>query len=277
MNARKYWILTTLLVTVFTASSATKIFALELEPKYWGEEVEKDKLEITLATKVVSKYIWRGFDKFDDYGAVQPSINLDWFGTNLSTMVWASTPLSKGFVNDEEMDYIVAYKGSFFQDTSYATNYSVNWIYYDFPNTFSRHKDLQEGGVGFSWPGSFVLGRYSLIPSYYVAKLWPAKSNSVNSREGGWIHILALGYDVPVFGVMVEEQLIHLSSEIVYNDAMGPGNVDRNWSHIVLGISTTMKDEGVTVTTGLNYQISIENTVNDEDELWGGLSISYKF
>jgi len=277
MNAKKYRILTILLAGIFTAGLGTEVSGQQWEQKYWGQEAQRDKLEATFTTKVVSKYIWRGFDKFDDRGAVQPSINLDWFDSGFSTRVWGSIPLSDGFVNDEEIDYVVAYSGSFWDDTLYATDYSVNWIHYDFPNTFSRHKDVQEGGVGFSWPGSFVLGEYPLVPSYYVGKLWPARSNAVNRREGGWIHILGLGYDFPVFGVMVEQQQVHLSSEIVYNDGMGQGNVDQDWSHVVLGIATSMDRGGAIVKLELNYQISIEETVNDEDELWCGLSISYNF
>jgi len=244
-----------------------------------GQETKKDKLGINLNTRIMSKHIWRGFDRFDDKGAVQPSINLDWFGTGFSSTVWSCWALSSGSENQEEIDYVVAYSGSCLQDTPYATNYSVNWIYYDYPNTASEAADAQEIGVGFSWLRLIPLGNSALVPSYYVGKVWPARSDAINRECGGWVHILGLSYDLSVPGFLPgkSEQVIHLSTEMVYNDGMGGGSVDHDWSHVLLGISTGIAIGDVTIRPELNYQISMDDSVNDENELWCGLSISYRF
>ena len=244
-----------------------------------GPGVGKDDIGINLNTRFVSKHIWRGFDQFDDKGAVQPSINLDWFGTGFSTTVWSCWELSSGSENQEEMDYVAAYSSSFLQDAPLRTNYSVNWIYYDYPNTYSKHKDAQEIGVSLSWPNLIAIGDRPLVPSYYVGRLWPSKSGGDNRSAAGWIHIFGLGYDLPVpnFPAEDQEQVIHLAAEIVYNDGMGGGSIDHDWSHAVLSISTDIEIGNLTLRPDLNYQVSMDDSVNDEDELWCGLSIPYKF
>ena len=177
------------------------------------------------------------------------------------------------------MDYIQAYNNSFLKDTPLATNYSLNWIYYDYPNTYSKHKDAQEIGVGFSWPNLVSVGDSALVLSYYVGGLWPAKSGGANRTAAGWVHIFGLSYDLPVANLLTEgqEQIIHLSAEQVYNDGMGGASIDHDWSHAVFSISTCIPVGAVTLRPDLNYQISMDDSVNENNELWCGLSLSYSF
>lgn len=53
--------------------------------------------------------------------------------------------------------------------------------------------------------------------------------------------------------------------------------VENAWSDAVLGIGTTLRDGPLTIKPEFKYQISLEDTVNDEDEFWGGMIVSYKF
>jgi hypothetical protein len=240
---------------------------------------QQAKVAVNFNTRFASKHIWRGLDRFDDHGAVQPSINLDWFGTGFSTTVWSCWSLSSGSEKQEEIDYVVAYSNSFLTDTPYATNYSVNCIYYDYPHTNSRDSDAQEIGGSFSWPNLVTIGGRALVPSYYVGRLWPAKGGGLNRTAAGWIHILSLGYDLPVANLLAEgkDQVIHLSAEMAYNDGMGGAPIDHDWSHAVLRICTGIPVGDVTISPDLNYQISMDDSVNEENELWCGLSMSYRF
>ncbi len=245
----------------------------------YGESPQQKKVGVTLNTKFVSKHIWRGFDVFKDKGAVQPSLNLDWFGSGFTSTLWSCWSFSSGNEDGEEMDYIMAYRNSLMKDTVWTIDYSINWIYYDFPHTYSKHKDAQEIGVKFSWPKLFTVGGNALVPSYYVGKLWPARSNADNSECGGWAHIFGLGYDLPVADLLAvgQTQIIHLSTELVYNDGMGGADVDHDWSNVVFGISTDIPFGAITLKPELNYQISMDRSVNEENELWCTLNVSYKF
>jgi long-subunit fatty acid transport protein len=54
--------------------------------------------------------------------------------------------------------------------------------------------------------------------------------------------------------------------------------VDHDWSHAVFGASTgfTVTDK-LTFTPGIYYQISMDDSVNPEDEYWFSLSMTYTF
>jgi len=242
------------------------------------EEKEQDSrtdLAVTLTMGGVSEYIWRGFDMFNDRAALQPSINVDWYGTGISTAVWSAIPTKEHFGDLQEMRYVVAYTDWLWGDTLHVTKYTVNWVYYDFVSMPSTQRDAQEVGVQFSWPQAYMVRDNRVVPSYYVGKLWPAKSNAVNKDSGGWIHIFGLDYEFWLSGIGVEKQVACLSAELVYNDGML--YADHDWSDAVFGVGTTWRDGPLTVKPEFKYQVSLEETVNDEDEFWGSVSVSYKF
>ena len=91
----------------------------------WADD-EAEKLAIDIDATYVSKYIWRGYDLFDDHAAFQPSMNLDIFDTGFSVNFWGSIPMGSGsnvheMVTDginmlQEYDYTFAYSTSLFED-----------------------------------------------------------------------------------------------------------------------------------------------------------------
>jgi hypothetical protein len=284
MKLQKYRAITFLLFAFFVITPSIRALAQQWEAEYWDRdfwETSKDEkeeiFEVAVSATYASQYIWRGFDKFNDKGALQPSIDLSWRDTGISAGIWSALPLSGGSVNNQEMRYFAAYSGSLWKDTAHVTNYSAIWTYYDFHKVSSDVKDAYEGGVNLSWPRLIPMSEGYLVPRYYIGNLWPAKSGAVNRTEGGWIHILGFGYVFPVYGAGAERQLVHLSSELVYNDGQGPGNVNHDFSHAVLGVSSVIKSVYLTMIPSVNYQISLEDTVNDEDELWFTITFKYKF
>jgi len=133
--------------------------------------------------------------------------------------------------------------------------------------------------VQFSWPDLLTVASRPLVPRYYVGRLWPAQSNANNRECGGWIHILGLDYDVPVGDILNlgKEQVIHTFAEITYNDGMGGATVDHDWSHCLFGVSTRIPCGAVTLIPELNYQISMDDSVNQNNEFWCALNVEYKF
>ena len=74
-------------------------------------------LGIDVDATYVSKYIWRGIDKYDDKAAFQPSVNFDLFDSGWSFNVWYSVAGASGdsdfsTVNAEEFDYSVTYSNT---------------------------------------------------------------------------------------------------------------------------------------------------------------------
>ena len=242
---------------------------------------DQAQLGIDVDATLVSKYIWRGYDLFDDHGAFQPSVNVDLFGTGFSVNVWGSIPLGTGSNNQsgginqwQEYDYTVAYGCSVFEDQPYALDFGINYIYYHFPK-LNHMADTQEIGTSVAMPNLIKIGDIALVPSYYVGKLWPT-SSGVADVAGGF-HTLAMSCDLPVPCPLRKDtqQVFSFFTDITYND--GAFAADHDWSHSTMGVSTGIEVGPVTVTPALYYQISMDDSVNDEDELWGGLSVSYSF
>ncbi|MGD8786984.1 MAG: hypothetical protein PVJ60_06130, partial [Phycisphaerales bacterium] len=74
-----------------------------------------------------------------------------------------------------------------------------------------------------------------------------------------------------------DKQAFRLSGNISYNDGYAGAVIEHDWSHAVLGISTSIQKGNLTITPMLNYQISMEETVNTQNELWSGINVTYRF
>jgi len=236
----------------------------------------QEELTGTVDVTFLSQYIWRGFEMYGEKSAIRPSIDLDLYGTGLGLNVTYYRANSSGYESSQELDFTLSYSNSLYEYETYATDYEVGWIYYDFPRV-SSDNDMQEYFATLSWPEMFPEG---IVPSYTAIKMSAAQSNSPVSEISGWLHILGLGYDLPVEGLLpdIPEQILHLSAAMVYNDGAGAAGVDSDWSHAVLGVSTDFDlGNDCTLTPGLYYQSSWEDTVNTSDEFWATVGVSYAF
>ena len=76
----------------------------------------------------------------------------------------------------------------------------------------------------------------------------------------------------------MEDQVVNLSVNAVYNAGTYGKAVDHDWSHIVWGASTAIPvAQNLTFTPGIYYQTSMEDSVNKSDEYWTSLSLTYTF
>jgi len=233
-----------------------------------------------------SKYIWRGFDVYGDKSAMQPSLDLDLFGTGLGANIMGHRANSSGYEAGERWDYTLYYQNMMCADQDYAMMYRLGWVYYNFPQGHNQDADLQEMHAILSMPKIIPTG---IVPSYVLVKLWPNSSRSmVGNRSplggtaSGWAHIFMLDYPLTVGGILPDtpEQVFNLHAELVFNDGVGPAgqDVDSDWSNLVFGVSTgiDLTDELV-LTPGVFHQISMDDSVNNEEETWATLSMTYKF
>ena len=121
-----------------------------------------------------------------------------------------------------------------------------------------------------------------LVPSYVLIKLWPYNGDTLNGEASGFAHVFMLDYGLSVPGILpdTDEQVLRLHSELVFNDGVDPRGlgVDHDWSNIVFGVETDFDlGNNMSLTPGLYQQISMDDSVNDEDETWVNLSLKYKF
>ncbi|MCX5634948.1 MAG: hypothetical protein NTW55_03780 [Planctomycetota bacterium] len=235
-----------------------------------------------------SRYIWRGFDLYNNnHGAIQPSVDVDLFGSGFGVNVFYSRSTTASFEEAQWLVPTIYYTNKFFANESYATHYKVAWSFYDFPHHVpGRDLNAQEISGAFWWPKLLPWG---LVPSYTIVCMWPDRSGSATGDlTAGWAHIFGLGYDWVLPAIMPEtkEQVIHLSAQAVYNDGVGPAphhfkdgdNVDHDWSHAVFGATTDFPiTKSLVFIPGAYYQNSWDESVNSQDEFWVTLSLRYLF
>jgi hypothetical protein len=251
---------------------------------------EVGELSGTIDLTFQSKYIWRGFDVYGDKSAIQASIDLDLFGSGFGVSLTGHMANSSGYtdggvslVNSERWDYMLYYGNKLFEDEVYATNWRMAYVQYNYPDTSSHTKsstDLSELQWVLSWPNAIPVD--GLVPSYVLVKLWPYNSYSLGGGASGFAHIFMLDYGLSVAGILpdTDEQVLRLHSELVFNDGVHPGggNADSDWSNIVFGVETDFDlGNNLSFTPGLYHQVSMDDSVNDEDETWVNLGLKYKF
>ncbi len=246
-------------------------------------QAQDGELTGTLDLTWASQYMWRGFEFFGEDGAIQPSIDLDLYGTGLGLKVLWSKGMGSGNEIVERLDFTLYYGNTLYEYETYATDYQIGWMHYNFPDGpirgTSRSMDFQEFFATLSWPEICPEG---VVPSYTIIKMWPSKERAALADYSGWLHILGVEYDLPVEGLLpdIPEQILHLSAAMVYNDGvnMRTSAADSDWSHAVFGVTTDFDlGNDCTLTPGVYYQSSWEDDVNPSDELWCSLGVSYAF
>ncbi|NQT03814.1 MAG: hypothetical protein HQ580_17435 [Planctomycetes bacterium] len=250
----------------------------------------QDELSGTIDVTYLSAYTWYGIDMYPGAhgeGATQTSLDLDLYGTGLGLGVkWvransAAVDAHGGgisFENGEELWLTLSYSNSCFEYETYATDYSIGWVNYDYPDEPSNIKDAQEMFVTFSWPEICPEG---VVPSYTLVRMWASESSALANDLSGWVHIAGLGYDLSVEDILPDlpEQILHLSAAFVWNEGAGAAGVDHDFSHLILGVSTDFDlGNDLTLTPGVYHQNTPEKSVNpDEDLTWASLSLKYAF
>ena len=227
---------------------------------------------------------------------IQPSIDLDLFGTGFGLNILWSGANGSGFENRQWLIYNPYYNNNLWEGERYQTDYHFGWRYYNGPDgsiadnfSRSRDSDFQEFYGQFSWPGAFANG---IVPFYECARIWPDKGGRFQSGDqksywrtyGGWFHTVGVCKEWELSGWRTAPPpTIRTGFEMVYNDGAGPtpdsrrDNADHDWSHAVLRIETEFVYMGLTVTPGVHFQKSMEDSVNPSDELWFTLSTRLTF
>ncbi len=241
-----------------------------------------------------SKYLWYGFDFYEDKAALHLQTDLSLFDTGFGVSVTGHRAASGGFEDKERWDFAPYYQNSLFKDQPYVTQFRAGWVYYAYPELDeSESLDLQEAHLMLSWPS--LLPVKGLCPTIASVKMWQAESNSRLADGNGWLHILMLDYGFSIPALVPgrsKDQLVKLHSEVTYNDGFSPtptrpGNdwralyrdPDHDWSHAVFGLATDFDfGSGIVFTPGVFYQLTLNNSINEDDqELWASLTLKWSF
>lgn len=212
--------------------------------------------EIGVRTDVtfVSRYVWRGFDCIaNDRPAIQPSITFDFGKSGIWFNAWSAFALADtDFV---ELDLVVGYDKALSEDwmLSAGAGYFTFPSIPNYPDENSATPEVYAGVTLTSFPLSPNLTLYydfnmgdGIYTTLSVSREFRVKEKKVSST------VLA-GYTRQYRGI----------------------GVDPGISDICLGISTDLELKGLTLTPTVNYVIVPNETVNDENEIWVGVSVGW--
>jgi hypothetical protein len=233
----------------------------------------------------VCKYMWRGFDMYNNAGAYQPSVDFrheNGFGAN----VWMSIPDRGGAMDEDlqlgrwdmaELHYTLYYAGTM-GEACYQTNYKIGYRYYDFFKMNSKDIDSHEAFIEAEFPQ--ITGN-AIVPHVAVYQMWPTSMDDSSdiAEEPSSTTFYQAGFSCLL---PTEEQLPGLPLTFSWDLQFIDGDgllVDTDWSHMVWGLKTEFDCPmtGAKVIPAAYFQNSFEETVNNEDEFWVGLSYLFTF
>jgi len=234
-------------------------------------EAENKELGVTFDLTYMSKWMSKGAEAYGQQGAFFKTIDIDFYGTGFGVAVTHRNATSSGYVDEQRFDYRPYYKGKFFEDKTYATNYNISCGYEHYPGLARNVSNTTfEWIFAFSWPDILTEG---FTPKYTVHYEYPAGSHYNHSNITGWVHRFGLDYDVPDAGLTMP---LRLSSEIAYTDGLGGAKHD--WSYATLGVSTKFAiNKNLSFIPGLYHQLSMDDSVAKRDVTYCKLTMKYKF
>lgn len=232
----------------------------------------------SVSVGVTSSYMWNGFDRVKTFGleegpSVQPAVKVGVRNTGLTVNLGGSF-----VVNDNSELQETTYGASFVRDVAPSVNVGVGYTYYD-----NRVNDI--GGVAVPdvnnhevWGGVELNTRVGVKPGVAV-------KYEKSSQDGVDAFVVAVGtlkYGMPLGNAVVGGQGVNVNWDagVVYNSGVKVGGVETvqsGVSAVTFGVNVPVKAGSVVVTPAVNYQVSVEQTVNDEDVFWATVGVAYGF
>ncbi len=236
-------------------------------------EIGDEEVSVTVDFTYASKYMWHGFDIFENDGAFHPSVEFGY--KEFYAGVWGAWPDSSGFEDLTEIDFYLGYERSFFTEQPYSLTVGLVYTYFSFPKVNSE-SDGQEIAVSLAFDQLLPIGPSVLIPSYTVYYEWDGLQDEA-AIDNGFYHAFALSYDVPIPALLPDqqEQAITLMADVQIGD--GPIETAPGLLFSTIGASTTFEWNNIYFTPAVYYQFSFEDSVNDEDELYTLISVGFAF
>ncbi|MBC8379159.1 MAG: hypothetical protein H8E62_08295 [Planctomycetes bacterium] len=233
---------------------------------------EQQELGVTLDFTYVTKWLSKGVEAYGSDGGAFETLDLDFYGTGFGVKVTHRSAFSSGHADKQRFDYRPYYKGSLFDDQSYATKYnlSVGYEHY-YSRARTKANTTYEWVLGLQWPQ--LLGN-GLVPAYIAHYEYPESGKSSNRKVAGWVHRFLLYYDLQVPEL---SKPVKLSSEVAYYD--GLGDKGSEWAYVTFGASTPFKiNDNVSFVPGIYHQITMEDNISPRKDItYAQFSVKYKF
>lgn len=198
-----------------------------------------ENTSFSLSTGYVSKYMWRGYDLFNDDPSFQPDISVDFESIGLYMGIWAAYSTNGGCVDPfgdpckdwDEYDYYIGRYSSLWEDSTFETGYTLEYIYFNFFRQTGQ--DTQKVSFGVEFPGLLPsVGLESTVLYSTVYYGWVVKRGGVDSR---WLKF-GINHDYSF-----DKHTATVLAELYWDDGAGSFEMEKGWSSLKVGLTDEMK------------------------------------
>jgi hypothetical protein len=236
-------------------------------------------VSVTVSSVVTSTYMWNGFDRVEDtFGsdntgpAVQPKVTVGVKNTGLSASVGGSF-----VVNEDSQLHETTYGVNVVRDVSPVVSVGAGYTYFD-----NRAKvagvEVVDGDVHEVWGGVELNSSVGVKPGVAVKY----EKSTTEGVDGFAVVAGTLKYGMPLTGVTLGGAAVDVNwkTGVLYNTGVKVNDVEVVKSGVSawqLGVSSDIKTGSVVVSPSVNYQVSVEDTVNPDNEFWATVGVSFGF
>jgi hypothetical protein len=236
--------------------------------------------QITVSSKITSKYINNGFDLGDDIHSLQSSVKVGISDSNISVMYWNNITINNDDKQYNEHDIIINYAKEFDNGISFF-GYG---LYYYYPNwrlsTDKNNKKIDKKFdglktlVGLSFNKAITFDGEPIIPTYKYYHWFTHQSDLY--QEGG-LHEFSLRYTHDLSFFYESKIKTRLGLLALLNYHTGFFGVESGISNTQLSADLSFNLSDIIINASLNQQFSYEDSVNSEDETWFTLGVTLSF
>ena len=204
---------------------------------------------------VMSRYIWRGFDLYPSNNpALQPSVTYTFGESGFSANLWTSFALGERSIYKDldEIDFTLDYSFPLSEQVGMSVGFT-NYGYYFLPEFSFKDGTSQEFYISAGLSDAFLS---PTLTAFYDVNL------------GSGLYVLLQGsQSIP----LSESLSLDLSAGLGYNSKQ---YIDESGlSDLTIGASLPIALGDWTIAPQINYSFVFLDSVNEENELWFGISI----
>lgn len=238
---------------------------------------------LSVDAAILSRYMAHGVDVgMSDQEVYQLGIYKP-LTSNLKFAVWSSFPIDRQFDNLDEVDIMLIWSKSFFNDSRFKlvpNCYVDYWFYHgtkvseDIDGNSIEEMTFQGNkfNVGLTLPNLMAVAGNPLVVSYNYFYWSPLFEKTF--QKGG-IHEIGLNYGLPLL-IDTEKQVFNIGLSTNYSE----NNVlqsNTGWTNMAFHLSTPLAKGSWTLSPSIHYQWTWEQSINKENEFWFGFNIGKSF
>lgn len=237
-----------------------------------ADDDESKSVDLQFSSSYLSQYMWRGYDLFpNDDAGVSFDLSVSSVDYPIYLGSWFVTSLSKENHKWDELDLYLGLADSVLNDVC-KLDLDLSYTYFYFPKQ-GRDIDTHEIALKGSLPELLSFEYLRVIPYGGIYYGWP---NHSGPRETWWGQVgLALESSIanPLGG---SEIGLRLYGESFHNDGGGSFASAPGFGYVEFGLKAEIPiNDRISLDPKVASVISNEDSVNDEDEIWAEVKLSF--